>query len=187
MIDLSDLQLTEEKTMFFMPAVLWHKFSLALEKQKNSFVVLQNIDYERISWSDINQSPDLKAKYEKYQQESKKTFDEAGFVTHHDLYDGIISNIEPGYLFEKLKLFYDDNSDCIITDVPDDWEPDWEPDWDQNEENQESVTIDVNPDEFEVFGSFEDTQKLSQLMQEKQLTEDDLRIILHTISIRDFY
>ena len=186
MIDLSDLQLTDDKTTFFMPAELRYKFSETLAQQMSLQTTLPQFEIQIIHWQDIKDSPDLKAKYEKYQQASKAAFDEAGFEKRpHVFYDGVISNIEPNYLFEKLKFFLDDNTPIgTVEDVPD--ENNSENDLNQNL-NHESVTLDIDEDYFDIFGSFEDLQKLSQLMQEKQLTEDDLRIILHAISIRDFY
>lgn len=186
MIDLSDLQLTDDKTTFFMPAELRYKFSETLAQQMSLQATLPQFEIQIIHWQDIKDSPDLKAKYEKYQQASKAAFDEAGFEKRpHVFYDGVISNIEPNYLFEKLKFFLDDNTPIgTVEDVPD--ENNSENDLNQNL-NHESVTLDIDEDYFDIFGSFEDLQKLSQLMQEKQLTEDDLRIILHAISIRDFY
>ena len=54
------------------------------------------------------------------------------------------------------------------------------------ETNSELVILDIDEEYFDVFGSFEDVQKLSQLMQEKHLTEDDLQTILRSVQIRNF-
>ena len=183
MIDLSDLQVTKEKTLFFIPAGLRHKFSEALAQQMN-VSQLPQFEIQIIHWQDIKNSPDLKAKYEQYQQASKNTFDEAGFEQQpHVFYDGVISNIEPNYLFEKLKFFLDDKTPIsTVENVTDDntsnkMNP---------ETNSELVTLDIDEEYFDVFGSFEDVQKLSQLMQEKHLTDDDLQTILRSVQIRNF-
>ena len=167
-----DLKLTDDPVMFFIPTSLRYAFVEFL-KDAN----LKDVKYSVAPWRKIDNDDTLRTSYRPYQEKAKAAFEQCGYeTTDAKAYDGFISNIDPQYLFEKLKAFYGPNMDPdvknwhnqSITAVPD--EP--------LQSQQPQLTLDITDPAIEIIGSFEQLEELKNLMTTKQLSQDNLKTIL---------
>lgn len=181
MISFHDLKINPNgETGFFLPMRL--RIMLTNELNKQSV----NVNRKLISYREIMNSKELAAKYKPYQEKAYQAFVANGCdeAMQPQFYDMLITDIEPNYLFEKLKLFYGDTID-----------PDYafwkqvnsHPKTVKDEiKETERITIPVSSDKFEIIGSYEEIQDLAQLMKEKDLTEQDCETVLRAIRLPIF-
>lgn len=180
-MDFKDLKLTDEKTLSFIPTSIRYVFVDFL-KQHNP----NGVTYTVIPWRKIETDTTLKDKYRPYQKMAKAAFEKCGYEPSSEkAYDGFISNIEPQYLFEKLKAFYGKSIDADVKA----WHENAIESVNETEthaENQtESVTLNITDPTINIIGSFEELVELDRLMQEKELTDNDLKTILVAVQLNE--
>lgn len=174
-----DLKLTDDPVMSFIPTSLRYVF---VEFLKNAN--LKDVKYNIMPWRKIDNDDTLRTSYRPYQEKAKAAFEQYGYEsTDVKAYDGFISNIEPQYLFEKLKAFYEPNMDPDVKDwhdrsitaVPDK----------SSQSQQPQLTLDITDPAIEIIGSFEQLEELKNLMTTKQLSQDDLKTVLVAVQLND--
>lgn len=108
MITFDDLIINPEgQTEFFLPMRLRIMLTNELTRQG------VKINRKLISYRDIMNSEELTAKYKPYQEVAYQEFVANGCedAMQPQFYDMLITDIDPKYLFEKLKLFYGNTID----------------------------------------------------------------------------
>ena len=108
MITFDDIKINPDgQTEFFLPMRLRIMLTNELNRQG------VNIKRSIISYREIMDSKELTTKYRSYQEEAYKSFVANGYddVIQPQFYDMLITDVDPDYLFDKLKLFYVDTID----------------------------------------------------------------------------
>lgn len=173
----TDLKLTNEPIMSFIPTDLRYAFTQFLKKER------PDIKYTVTPWRKIEKDENLKKLYRPYQAKAKAAFEKCGFrQTDVKIYDGFTSNIEPQYLFEKLKAFYGDTMDSEVQQWHDN---NIKPVNDDN--NTEQITLNITDPSIVFTGSFEQLKALEHIMTTKQLSENDIKTILAAAQLNELY
>lgn len=176
MMTFEDIKYTDKKTVFVIPNELLIHLREALQAANIP------LNYEVILNREINKNENLKNKYDKFRKAARKAYMENGYEDHpYQLYSIIISNIDSDYLWEKLKICYGNQQDDYyhthdafqITSTP------------IKEENDEgdpvALDIPITSDVFMFIGEDDEMIAFEKLMKEKNLTEDDIGLILSCV------
>lgn len=177
MIQFNDLTYNSNGvTGFFLPMRL--RMMLLAELRRQNI----KIQYTLVSYRRIQKQKDLTTQYAPYQKAAYDAFTKSGYdaTMSPDYYDLIITDIEPNYLFKKLKLFYGNTMDA---DMKDTIQSETYP---VKDETTDKTQIPVSADLFDIIGTEEDLQDLAALMKAKNLTEEDCETILHAICLKVF-
>lgn len=179
MIRFDDLQINPDgNTAFFLPMRL--RMMLMNELEKADI----DIHHKLISHRQIQKSAEMLTTYAPYQKAAYKAFTDCGYdpAMTPDCYDALVSDVEPNYLFEKLKLFYGDTID-----------PDFAAQLEgetfsvkNDADGEPAVKPAVPTKRFDVIGSDEDVRAFNSLVSEKDLTEEDCLTVLHTLRLKIF-
>lgn len=170
-MNFDDVKRIEKPMMTFIPVDILYTFSHFLKMYKPD-----GIEYKITPWRKIQQNEKLRKKYRPYQEKTQKAFRENGCDKDVVLFSGFTSNIDPEYLFEKLKSFYGPTIDPEVkawmksnAQVVKDEEPVVQPD---------SIVLSITDERIRVIGEFEKLQKLQHLIETKSLSQEDLILIL---------
>lgn len=170
---LDNIKLTNKRSITFIPIEVNGTLCHFLHEEH------PEIDYDIIHAIKIKRNPELNAKYSKYQEQCQKVFTQYGYNPEisADHYEAFISNIDPEWLFERICTF---------------WKPDINPIAYEymrrsygsgiNAENTVLPTIWRN--RFDIIGNANQCNRLEILIDNCNLSNDDLELILHTLKLK---
>ncbi|MEF2926976.1 MAG: hypothetical protein U0O31_10040, partial [Catenibacterium sp.] len=119
-------------------------------------------------------------KYRPYQEQCRKAFIQAGFEDNirANGYDGFISNIDPEWLFNRLCTFFKPDVNPIAYEYMTRSFCNIDPD------NDDRILPTIWRSRFEIIGDGEQCDQLENLIENCNLTNDDLALILQTLELK---
>lgn len=171
-----DIKLVEAENIIYIPQPMAWALEAFLKRDCTA------LEYEII--------PKWKIKYGLYGEADVSHF----FFLHKDLfvgteyedfpiseYVGLKSSIDTDYLVEKLKLFRSNEKDEEVKK----WEKEREAAFiiKKAPDSSDYAMLNLDARIFSAVGSYEKIEELQRLMEEKGLDQDDIMIILKTLTI----
>lgn len=173
-----DIKLISKPVTTFIPMELCHVLKAFLKIHNPN-----GVKYKTTLWRKIENNENLRKQYRPYQEQARLAFQQNGYDSDVRLFEAFTSNIDPDYLFEKLKGFY---GNTIDPDVKQWHENNVQIVKDDATNTSESIKLPINHPQIEIIGDMEELQDLQKLMSEKRITQNDLVIILNAVRWSSF-
>lgn len=171
---LDNMKFTDNESLTFVPIELINTFCHFLDIEH------PEVDFKCIKAKDIQRNPELRKKYRPYQEQCRNAFIQAGY--DHDItasgYDGFISNIDPEWLFNRICTFFKPDVNPIAYEYMTRSFGHFDP------ENDDRILPTIWRSRFEIIGNGEQCDKLENLIENCNLTNDDLALILQTLQLK---
>lgn len=139
-----------------------------------------DVDFKCIKAKDIQRNPELKKKYRPYQEQCRNAFIQAGYDPEitASVYDGFISNIDPEWLFNCVCTFFKPNVNPIAYEYMERSFGCFDPD------NDDRILPTIWCSRFDVIDDGEQCDQLENLIENCNLTNDNLALILQTLKLK---
>lgn len=171
---LDNIKFTDKESLTFVPIELINTFCHFLDVEH------PEVDFKCIKAKDIQRNPELRKKYRPYQEQCRNAFIQAGYKPNieADGYDGFISNIDPEWLFNRICTFFKPDVNPIAYEYMTRSFGHYDPD------NDDRILPTIWRSRFEIIGDGEQCDKLANLIEYCNLTNDNLALILQTLELK---
>ena len=171
---LDNMKFTDKESLTFVPIKLINTFCHFLDVEH------PEVDFKCIKAKDIQRNPELRKKYRPYQEQCRKAFIQAGFEDNieADGYDGFISNIDSEWLFNLICTFFKPDVNPIAYEYMERSFGSYDPD------NDDRILPTIWRSRFNIIGDGKQCDQLENLIENCNLTNDDLALILQTLELK---
>ena len=139
-----------------------------------------DVDFKCIKAKDIQRNPELRKKYRPYQEQCRNAFIQAGYDPEitASVYDGFISNIDLEWLFNCVCTFFKPDVNPIAYEYMEHSFGCFDPD------NDDRILPTIWRSRFDIIGDGEQCDQLENLIENYNLTNDNLALILQTLKLK---
>lgn len=179
MIDFKDIRFTDKEELIFLPAALLNDFLYFLDCKR------PDVKHKTFMLFKIKRNEKIKTARKEYVMQHQHIFDGTAYAgCPVDKYMGLLSNIDPDWLYTELRKFYygspEEDSEVKA--------------WRQKNVNPVIVTespkgddvsiVRLDPKRFKGVGSYREMTELEGLMEDKHLSQRDIDVILSALKFK---
>ena len=179
MIDFKNMEFTNKEELIFLPAALLNDFLYFLDCKR------PDVKHKTFMLFKIKRNEKIKTARKEYVVQHQHAFDGTTYADCPvDKYMGLLSNIDPDWLYTELHKFYygspEEDSEVkawrrksvnpvIVTESP---------------KGDDVSIVRLDPKRFKGGGSYREMTELEGLMEDKHLSQHDIDTILSALKLK---